>query len=239
MRRFCGLGAGVVLSLSAGAQTPRAGGETICLIEPSLEINVGTPVDGVLEVVSADRGDVVASGQVLARLNTGVEAAAVDFQAAKAEFGGRKLNRNKDLQAKKLISDQDLDEIATDQKLAELELRQRKEVLRLRTIVSPIRGVVVDRFRNRGDLVKQEKIFRIVQIDPLHIETIVPAQMFGRIKAGQFHEVKPALSAGFVKARVSNVDQVIDPASSTFRVRLVLPNPKFEIPSGQRCSVNF
>ena len=31
---------------------------TTCLIVPSLEVNVGTPVDGVLGQVLADRGDV-------------------------------------------------------------------------------------------------------------------------------------------------------------------------------------
>jgi membrane fusion protein (multidrug efflux system) len=217
----------------------KAVGEVICLIEPSMEASVGTPVDGVLEVVNVDRGDLVVVGQLLAKLNSGVELAAVDFQTVKSEFGGRKLNRNGEMLTKKLISEHELDEISTEQKLSELELRQRKEMLRLRSIVSPIKGVVVDRYRNRGDLVKQEKIFRIAQIDPLHVETIVPANMFGRVKIGQVYEIKPQLSAGFLKARVSNVDQVIDPASSTFRVRLVLPNPRYEIPSGQRCSANF
>lgn len=217
----------------------KSASDVVCLIEPSMETNVGTPVDGVLEVVNVDRGDIVSVGQLLARLNSGVEVAAVDFQTAKSEFGARKLNRNGEMQTKKLISDHELDEIATEQKLSELELRQRKEMLKLRSVVSPIRGVVVDRYRNRGDLVKQEKIFRIAQIDPLHVETIVPANMFGRIKIGQTYEIKPQLSPGFLKARVSNVDQVIDPASSTFRVRLVLPNPRYEIPSGQRCTANF
>lgn len=213
--------------------------EIVCLIEPSMEASVGTPVDGVLEVVNVDRGHHVVAGQLLAKLNSGVEVAAVDFQTAKSDFGARKLNRNSEMVNKQLISEHELDEIATEQKLSELELRQRKEMLKLRSIVSPIKGVVVDRYRNRGDLVKQEKIFRIAQIDPLHVETIVPASMFGRIKVGQVYDIKPQLSPQFVKAKVSNVDQVIDPASSTFRVRLVLPNSRYEIPSGQRCSANF
>ncbi len=230
----------LALAACAGA-LPAAHAETeiVCLIEPSLEVNVGTPVDGVLEVVNVDRGDAVRAGQLLARLNTSVEAAAVDFQAAKSEFGARKVARNQDLNARKLISDHDLDEMTTEQKLAELELRQRKEVLNLRSIVSPVDGVVVDRYRSKGDLVKQERIFRIVQIDPLHVETILPASYFGRVRPGQSHTVRPQLSAGSFKAQVSHVDKVIDPASGTFRVRLILPNPKSSVPSGQRCSVHF
>jgi multidrug efflux pump subunit AcrA (membrane-fusion protein) len=42
-----------------------------------------------------------------------------------------------------------------------------------------------------------------------------------------------------VSAKVSTVDRVIDPASGTFRIRLTLPNPRNDIPSGLRCQVNF
>ena len=94
------------------APKPRGNPEVSCLIQPSLEINVGTPVDGVIETVSVDRGDIVAPGQLLAKLNSGVEAAAVETQSAKADFGARKRQRNEELQRKQLISTQELDESA-------------------------------------------------------------------------------------------------------------------------------
>lgn len=212
--------------------------EISCLFEPSHEVNVGTPEDGILEHLGAERGDTVNAGQLLARLNFGVEAAAVDFQEAKAGFGARKRARNEDLQKKKLISEHELDELMTEAKMAEMELREKRERLKLRSIVSPIKGIVVDVYRHRGDLVKQEKIFRIAQIDPLHVETVLPSQMFSKIRAGQVYEVTAQLG-GTYKARVSVVDRVIDPASGTFRVRLVLPNPRYDVPSGQHCRVNF
>lgn len=229
--------------IQAPAPGPRLGGrvdnEVLCVVEPSLETNVGSPVDGVLAVVNVDRGDIVQPGQLLARLSSGVETASVDYQSAKAEFLGRKLTRNKALDSRQMIAQQELDEVATDQRLAELELRERREQLRLRSLVSPIRGVIVDRYRHLGDLVKQERIFRIAQLDPLHVETIVPAHYFGRVKPGQTYAVKLELSSTVVKARVGIVDRIIDSGSGTFRVRLVLPNPNFELPAGQRCAVNF
>ncbi|MBF0097330.1 MAG: efflux RND transporter periplasmic adaptor subunit [Magnetococcales bacterium] len=218
---------------------PVVSGEVSCLIEPSVEVNVGSPADGTLEVVQVDRGDVVNRGQLLAKLDTAVQVAAANVLEAKAAYGSRKFRRNEDLQKQQLISSQELDEIATEQRLAELELRERREQILLRSIISPIRGVIVDRYRHRGDLVKQEKIFRIAQLDPLHVETVVPASYFGRIHPEQSYEVTPQLVGGRLKARVSTVDRVIDAASGTFRVRLLLPNPRYELPPGQRCSVNF
>ena len=260
LAQAAGLVAGVIVGGSAGAQPtlaapnakpalraePAAGRtapedkpSTPCMLLPSLEVDVGTPVDGVLESVTVDRGDIVAAGKLLARLNTGVEAAAVDYQAAKAKFGARKLDRNKDLQAKQLISSQELDEIETEHRLAELELNQKQEQLKLRSILSPMDGVIVDRYRNRGDLVKQEKIFRIAKLSPLHVEAVAPAALFRRIQVGQRFQVALPLLGTKVTANVSNVDKVIDAASGTFRVRLQLPNPKYELPSGLRCNIDF
>lgn len=228
-------------TVQAFAQAPMAprAADATCLIEPSADVQVGTPMDGVLEVQNMDRGMVVSVGQLLASLNTGIEASSVETQAAKAEFGKRKLLRNMELESKELISPQELDEIATEQKLAELELVERQERLKLRNIVSPINGVVVDVFRLKGDLVRQEKIARLAQIDPLFVETVLPARRFGLIKLGNSHDVIPELGGGRVKATVINVDKVIDAASGTFRVRLSLPNPKFSIPPGQRCQILF
>lgn len=230
---------GVFCMGSALANPAGKAAVTTCLLVPSLEVNVGTPVDGVLDVVNVDRGDVVRKGQLLARLNTDVEAAAVAHAAAKADFGQRKYGRNEDLYRKKLISSQELDEIQTERELAKLEQKERQEQLRLRNVVSPVNGVVVDRYRNRGDLVKQEKIFRLAQLDPLYVETIVSADVFGRVAVGQAKEVDLPLLGQKVTAKVSSVDRVIDPASGTFRVRLSLPNPRYEIPSGLRCNVTF
>ncbi|MFN4236846.1 MAG: efflux RND transporter periplasmic adaptor subunit [Vogesella sp.] len=231
------LAGGLLLALPVWSWAAAAA--TTCLIVPSLEVNVGTPVDGVLGQVLADRGDVVRAGQLLARLQSGVEEAAVEYQAAKAQFGARKVQRNQELQKKQLISSQELDEMSTEYKLSELELKERREQLRLRSLFSPINGVVVDRYRQRGDLVKQERIYRIAQLDPLYVETVVPAAMFGKIRSGQSYDVTPQLSTTPLKARVANVDKVIDAGSGSFRVRLVLPNPKYALPSGQRCKVAF
>ncbi|MBF0109614.1 MAG: efflux RND transporter periplasmic adaptor subunit [Magnetococcales bacterium] len=243
----CGLGATRALATAPddlsettlATVASRSDNAAICLIEPSMEIDVGTPVDGTLKMVKADRGDLVERDQLLAQLDSSVQEAAANVLAAKAAYGARRYERNADLHQRQLLSSQELDEIATEQKLAELELKERREQIRLRSITSPIRGIIVDRYRNRGDLVKQERIFRIAQLDPLHVETVLPATLFGRIKIGQFFEVVPKLVGSPFIAKVATIDRVIDAASSTFRVRLLVPNPKFELPPGQRCAINF
>lgn len=225
---------------AAGNKGKTLADEMECLLEPRMVADVGSPVEGTLAQVLADRGDSVRTGQVIARLNASVETATLKLKRAQLEYGERKVQRNEDLFKKNLIAASDKDELETQTRIAELEVKQQEEVLALRTITSPINGVVVERFLGPGNHVSQEKIVRIAQIDPLNVEAVVPVALFGAIKPGSFGEVKMApLVSGSYKARVTVVDRVVDAASGTFRVRLELPNPGNRIPAGIKCSVLF
>ncbi|MBK9162212.1 MAG: biotin/lipoyl-binding protein [Nitrosomonadales bacterium] len=111
---------GLFLALSPLVSMQAAGEDVsvTCLVEPSEEMNVGTQVDGTLEEVLVGRGDVVSRGQLLARLNSGVEAAAVEYQAAKTQFAARRYARNEDLQKQQLVSTNDLDEMGTELRMS-------------------------------------------------------------------------------------------------------------------------
>lgn len=227
------------------APAPRArgaGGGHDCLVEPSLVVSVGSPVDGVMQEVLADRGDTVRKGQRLAQLQAGVEAAAVDLAEARVQYGRRKVARNEGLFQKQLISAQDKDEMETEARVHEEELKRDRENLKLRSIVSPLDGVVVERKLGSGDLVRADKsiVMKLAQLDPLHVEVVLPAEQYGNVRVGMNGRVNLApLVSGSHPARVTVVDRVIDAASGTFGVRLQLDNPGYRIPAGIRCSVRF
>lgn len=227
------------LAAAAAAQTP-ARSTVDCLIEPSLEVKLGSPVDGVISEIRVDRGSGVRRGQPLVLLNSQVEAAAVDSARGKAEFTRRKAERNDELYKQQLISVQERDQLETEAKLAELELREREAALRLRTITSPIDGVVVDRLMAPGDQISRSSgnILRLVRLDPLYVEVVAPAKLFGRLKPGASAQVIPeGMGEKSFHARISVIDRIIDAASGTFRVRLELRNPSLAIPAGLRCRV--
>jgi membrane fusion protein, multidrug efflux system len=210
------------------------------LLEPNEKVAVSSQVPGILDEILVERGDRVQPGQVLARLKSGVEKAAVALAEARVDFGRRKAVRNEELYKKQLISNHEKDELETEIQLARLELREAEERLNLRTIASPIQGVVVERLHAPGDYVGEDAILTVVGIDPLHVEVVVPVAQFGSIRKGMRAEVKPeAPVGGKYKATVVIVDQVVDAASGTFGVRLKLPNPKHRLPAGLKCAVRF
>ena len=237
------------------------------MIEPHIIVDVGAPVDGLVQEVMVERSNAVTAGQLLLELDASVEKALVnkarsransfgeiELQKEKLAFAERAHERINDLFAKKAISSQKMDEAYTEmttarqrlqkaeeeKQLAEMELKQAEAMLAQRYVKSPISGIVVDRYISRGEFVDNQPLLRIAQIDPLRVEVIVPSHMFGRIKPGMTATVLPELQEfGSQIATVTIVDRVIDAASNSFAVRLEMPNPEYIIPSGLKCSVQF
>ncbi len=199
--------------LMAGGSVAHAADLT-CLIHPYQTITVTSPVAGVLESITVDRGDVVKEGQVLATLDTSVERATGAVAHAHAELSNRRL--------------------------ADLELNRTTAEIALRTMKSPINGVVVERYMHPGEFPKQERILKLAQIDPLRVEAYAPVALLGKISVGMQAVVKPEEPVkGEFPAKVTVVDKVVDAASGTFGVRLELPNPDLKLPAGLRCTVRF
>lgn len=233
-----------LFAAAATAQSARTAkaeaGEHECMLEPHLMVNVGSPVTGVLEQVVVDRGALVGKGQVVARLQAQVEAAIVEVRKARMDFGTRKAERNEELFKKQLISIHEKDELETNNRLAELELKEAQENLNLKIIRSPISGVVMERYLSPGDLVRQEKILKLAQINPLNVEVVLPSELHGTVRMGMGGDVRIESAVAMrAKARIVSIDRVIDAASGTFRVRLELPNPDNRIPAGLKCKVKF
>ena len=265
-RTFMGVIAGVlaVLATEVGA----TGDATFdCVIQPTEVVELSSSVSGIIGAVNVDRSDPVEKGQVVANLQSDVEQAQVELSKQRAGFEGeieskraslgfarRNRERTQKLFNKKAVPFGVLDEAKTNavlaatelrtaeqnKRMAELELERAEATLALRTVRSPISGVVVERLKSPGEFVEDKPILRIARIDPLRVEVIVPVGKFGTITTGMRAEVTPELAKKrkYI-AEVTIVDKVVDAASGTFGVRLEIPNPGNFIPGGLRCSLIF
>jgi len=210
------------------------------IVEPSQTVNIASPVEGILSEVLVDRGDIVKKDQVMARLDSRMENAALELAKARVEFSRRKVQRNEDLYKKELLSIHDKDEMETELKVLELQQHQSEEDVEIRTIRSSIDGVVVEGYLAPGERVGDDPIVEIACIDPLYVEVVVPAERFGTIIQGAKAEVVlESPKQARYSAWIIVVDRVIDAASGTFGVRLLLDNPNYAIPSGLKCKVIF
>ena len=238
-----------------------------CIIEPSELVEVGSALTAIVESVSVERSDFVEKGQVLAQLEAAPERAAAVAASARASMSGEvlasrakmELGTSKRKRADQLFEGNALsvdtrEEVRTEARVAKAtlqEAREYKELMRLEhqasverlkehTILSPVSGVVVERLKSPGEVVKEETIVVLAQIDPLRVEVVLPAALFGSLEPGMRAEVTPELpEAGVQVASVTIVDRVVDATSGTFGVRLELLNADHAVPSGLRCGIRF
>ena len=100
--------------------------------------------------------------------------------------------------------------------------------------------MIADRYLSVGERVEEKPVFRVAMVDPLRVEVVLPAQLFGSISQGAMIGVIPEFpNAGVREGKVILIDKLIDGASNTFRVRLALPNPDGSLPAGLRCKANL
>ena len=257
----------VAAGLCALEVSPGGAAEMACVIKPSAEISIGTPVEGLIQTVPVDRGDWVTKGQVIVTLESSMEEATAALAKAKAAaeavlkssqvkvgFSTRKLERAMDLHKTNAIAQHDVDEAQTEKAVAEMSYQEASEnrhlaelewhrataALSLRTIRSPITGVVVDRLLSPGELARQTPVMKLAQVDPLRVEVFAPLSLLGKLKTGMRAAVRPeGKGQPAYQAKIIVVNRVVDSASGTFGVRLEMPNPNNAIAAGLACTVEF
>jgi len=264
----CGFAMIGVLALGSDPQAQDFSGYS-CMIEPHSVTKLSTREEGVLEQILVRRGDIVRKGQVVAKLESSLETIALSFADARAKMKGdveskqaaldymlRQRDRITELYNDNAISFNDKDKADTDVRLAETELQvaldnqrlmkierdRSARRLELRSIRSPVDGVIVEILLVPGESVEDRarEIMVIAEVDPLNVEIIMPAEQFGSVQVGTSAEITPLLPGESVRfADVSVVDRTIDAASDTFGVQLQLENKDYAIPGGIRCDITF
>lgn len=256
------VGLSLALTIASAQSTPGDAGYD-CIITPSHSVDLGSTVPGQLHEVSVDRGDRVTAGQIVARLDSRVEQANLAIARFKAEtdtelrlrqaalaIDRRAEERLVSLATSKVASAQERDRVAREAKLSAwrtqlakdalslyaLEVARAESLLDRLNIRSPIDGVVMQRMANAGQYIENDPIMRLVSLDPLHVEAILPMRLFGKVRPGDTASIVPELDdGGRYPVVVERVDPMGDAASGTFGLRLTLQNPGDRIPAGLKC----
>lgn len=238
-----------------------------CVINPFRTADVSSPVPGVLKKVNVARSAWVEQGQIVANMENAVERATVALAKKRAEidsevqladvnllFDERRQVRIGKLHERQAVSVEIRDEANREAELSKWELQQAQDLRNIRklelqrakaqleqkNIRAPMSGFVAKVFRETGEYVEDQPIVRIVQLDPLLIEAVVPMELFGKVKTGMQGMVYPELQSDQPReATVIDVDPMGDAASRTFGVRLRMENPEYQVPAGLKCELKF
>ena len=257
------LGAGLVALLAP----PAVAADLECLLAPRRVVDVSFPTPGIVAEVTVERGGAVRAGSVLARLDTRLEAATIriaetrlaesatlDAARVQLELVDRQLGRTRELAQRQVATEARVEQIEAERqgalrtvreqeelkRVQALELDRARTILDLRSLKSPIDGVVVERLIQPGEYVDTRKAIVVAEVDPLAVEVIAPAALFGRFVPGTEATIRLSPpQTGEARARVEVVDAYVDAASGTFRVRLSLPNPNRRLIAGFGCKLSI
>jgi membrane fusion protein (multidrug efflux system) len=211
------------------------------IVLPFREVVVSSPVQSTIVTLAVREGDTVAPGQRLAQLYSRMEE--LDLSRAKAVLQKRVFDHRG---AKRLFDDKIVAEDKELEARIELELAQLQhdiaaENVRLREIVSPLSGIVVERLREAGESVTAtQPLFRIVDISRVYVQFFIDAGQLAHFSPGQVLPARfDALKTDQVfSGRVDFIDPRVDASSGLMRVRLLVENPDHVIKAGMRATVD-
>ncbi len=193
-------------------------------IEATGEAVVVARTSGVVEEILVEEGDRVEAGQPLARLETERLELEVERSRANLAQAEQAHRRNESLYRQKLISREvydrsryELDAARAAYELADLTLREA-------VIRAPFGGVVSARYIKVGNMVQANaRAFEVTQLDTLEARIHVPERDIYKLADGQpaIVSVEAWPREPFV-GKVERINPVVDPATGTVKVTVVL-----------------
>jgi membrane fusion protein, multidrug efflux system len=222
------------------AQQIRSGPAISGTLQPEEQANVRAEVGGAVLSTSAEQGQRVAKGSVLARIDDSAlrEAelsarAAVTTAQNSAEITKRQVDRNEALMKAGAIAERDLELARNQYSAAEAQLANAKaqlanaqKQLGKATITAPFSGIVSARQVSAGDVVQAgAALYTIVNPTTMRLEASVPADQLSaaRIGAPVDFAVNGYPTRQFT-GHITRVNPVADPTTRQVRIIVSLPN---------------
>jgi RND family efflux transporter MFP subunit len=177
---------------------------------------------GIVESILVDLGSRVASGHLLARLESTDQSIALAQARDRQADAEVQAKRQRALRAADVVTQADSERVELDLRAATLALQKAQRDYDLTRIVAPFGGVVTGRTARIGRLVAAgDSLFHLTALSPVLAAVRLPeASAFG-VKSGAEAEVLGPRGEK-ARARVVRASPVIDPASGTRELVLQL-----------------
>lgn len=199
---------------------------------------------GRISKIYVDEGDVVKKGQALAKIDDGGLYNELKLVESQAKLAKTIYERQSKLWNDKIGSEIQYLEAKTNYEIQNNRLKSITESLAKTTITAPFSGTIDEIFIEEGNLVSppmmpdQGNAFRIINLNELYVESVIPESFIGKIKKGAEVQVEiPVLNKSFnstIKHSVSSIDQL----SRTFKIEVSVPKNDLDLIPNLNVEVN-
>ena len=233
------------------------------------QLDVAAQREGVVAQISADTGNSVRKGDVLAQLDD--RQLTADRDAAEAKLRSIEANiknwqseikvlqadlaRSEKMWDAQIITKEQLEhdrfKVEADQYELERERENainQQEVIRSLNlelektkILAPFDGVVARRYVRVGQRVASgDRLFWVTATAPLRVKFTLPESALGRVSRGEFIKVTtPDMPNSQYSAKVVQISPVVDPSSGTIEVLAEITNPDGSLRPGMTAEVRI
>lgn len=194
--------------------------------------------------IYVDEGDVVKKGQALAKIDDGGLYNELKLVESQAKLAKTIYERQSKLWNDKIGSEIQYLEAKTNYEIQNNRFKSITESLAKTTITAPFSGTIDEIFIEEGNLVSppmmpdQGNAFRIINLNELYVESVIPESFIGKIKKGAEVQVEiPVLNKSFnstIKHSVSSINEL----SRTFKIEVSVPKNDLDLIPNLNVEVN-
>jgi membrane fusion protein (multidrug efflux system) len=204
-------------------------------------VEVKSETEGTVAEILFQEGQPVTKGALLIRLDETKFTASLAEAEANLKMSQTTFDRNKQLLAGKLISQQEYDQTASmlQANLATVELRKR--LWQDARIYAPFSGIVGARSISPGQVISKNSTFTwLVDLDTVKAEFNVPERIVGEVKTGQAIELKvAAFPKEKFKGEVYFLAPQVDPTTRTLLMKARIPNADHKLKPGMFANLDL
>lgn len=194
-------------------------------IEAERMVTVHAETTGRITALGFEEGDVVKEGQVLARIRQDLQRSGLDRASTGLTRAERDLQTVRQLHARGVASQQELDQAELAYDTATLDVRDRKRDVGNTRVAAPFGGTVTERFVSEGAFVAAgAQLLSVVDFDTLVARVFVPEKELDRLRVGQDAEIAGKAAQGRRgTGKLVRVAPVVDATTGTVKVTIALP----------------
>lgn len=200
---------------------------------------------GRITKIYVNEGDRVNKGQALAKIDDGGLYNELKLVESQTKLAKTIYERQSKLWEDKIGSEIQYLEAQTNYDIQKNRLESLKQSLAKTTITAPFSGTIDEIFIEEGNLVSppmmpdQGNTFRIVNLNKLYVEAVIPESFIGKIQKGAEVLVDiPVLSKSFkskIKHSVSSINQL----SRTFKIEVSVPKNNLDLIPNLNVEINI
>lgn len=200
---------------------------------------------GRITKIYVNEGDRVNKGQALAKIDDGGLFNEFKLVESQTKLAKTIFDRQSKLWNDKIGSEIQYLESKTNYEIQKNRLESLKQSLAKTTIDAPFSGTIDEIFIEEGNLVSppmmpdQGNAFRIVNLNELYVEAVIPENFIGKIKKGTQVLVEiPVLNITFnstIKHSVSSINKL----SRTFKIEVSVPKNELDLIPNLNVEINI